>query len=192
MFFLGNLQVARKPATKRKTTTPGGWSVALRKYTREIHFNATFLALLTLLDQAEDDLHAYQLGQQLSGLSDEKFPANQAALYPALRTLRRLKLVAMRQRKNEHGSARQHFRITNEGRLLLAQLWPAWTTSRAFLDLLEKATAPGASSNGVANQATEPATPKASRPKTPKRASSAQKSGAPTNGRLSQFSPSDR
>lgn len=129
--------MARKQAAKKRKSPGIGSSSALRKYSREIHFNATFLALLTLLERADDELHAYQLGQLLSGLSTEKFPANQAALYPALRTLRRLKLASMRQRKNDHGGQRQHFRITAEGRELLALLWPAWRSSRAFLDLLD-------------------------------------------------------
>jgi len=181
--------VARKPASTRKTAVSGGSSPALRKYTREIHFNATLLALLRLLDHVDEELNAYRLGQMLSGLSPERFPANQAALYPALRTMRRLKLVAVRQRRNEHGSAQQLFRITPEGRRLLTQLWPAWTSSRTFLDLLEQSTTPGDSSPGSRPQAKSPAVAAGA---SPARAKSTKASGAATNGRMSQHTPPER
>jgi len=146
------VQVASKLGVRKSRGAADLYALALRKYLREIHFNATMIAVLSLLEQAPEELHAYQLGQLLASLSPEKFPANQAAIYPALRTLRRLKLVVMRQRKNGNGGQRQHFRITESGRAMLAQLLPAWKSSRAFLDLLD----PSPATAGHRDESTTP------------------------------------
>jgi PadR family transcriptional regulator PadR len=106
----------------------------VRKFQKELNAGLIALVLLSVLDQAAEDLYGYQIAKRLQGQSAAGSPMKQGALYPVLRTLSAAGLLASRVVPSYAGPPRRYYRITPAGRDTLARWLVAWTTTRTFVD----------------------------------------------------------
>ena len=106
----------------------------VRKFQKELNAGLIALVLLSVLEQAQEDLYGYQIAKRLQGVAEAGSPMKQGALYPVLRTLSAHGLLASRVVPSYAGPPRRYYRITEEGRAMLAQWSAIWRQTRAFVD----------------------------------------------------------
>jgi PadR family transcriptional regulator PadR len=131
------------------TTDPEGLPAAddpveshTRKFQRELSAGLTALVLLGVLADATEDLYGYEIGRRLGGDNDGGGPFKLGALYPVLRNLSAAGLLTSRVVPSYSGPPRRYYRITAQGRDVLAAWRATWTTTRDFVDTtLNRATA---------------------------------------------------
>jgi len=82
--------------------------------------NALILAAL-----AEGPLHGYAIARRIEQLTDEYLALNEGSLYPALHTLERQGAVSAAW-ESAGGRRRRVYRITRQGRRVLAELREEW------------------------------------------------------------------
>ena len=105
-----------------------------QKFQRELNAGLVGLVLLAVLDGAEEDLYGYQIAKRLQQLADGSSPVKQGALYPVLRQLSANGLLASRIVPSYSGPPRRYYRITETGRLTLAEWRDIWHATRDFVD----------------------------------------------------------
>ena len=105
-----------------------------QKFQRELNAGLVGLVLLAVLNQAEEDLYGYQIAKRLQQLADGSSPVKQGALYPVLRQLSANGLLASRIVPSYSGPPRRYYRITETGRLTLAEWRDIWHATRDFVD----------------------------------------------------------
>ena len=123
------------------TTDPEGLPAAddpveshTRKFQRELSAGLTALVLLGVLADATEDLYGYEIGRRLCGDNDGGGPFKLGALYPVLRNLSAAGLLTSRVVPSYSGPPRRYYRITAQGRDVLAAWRAMWTTTRDFVD----------------------------------------------------------
>lgn len=105
-----------------------------RKFQKELNAGLVALVLLSVLDAAEEDLYGYQIAKRLGREGGSVSLVKQGALYPVLRTLSASGLLASRVVPSYSGPPRRYYRITAEGRAVLAQWRDIWHDTRDFVD----------------------------------------------------------
>ena len=105
-----------------------------RKFQRELSAGLTALVLLGVLADATEDLYGYEIGRRLGGDNDSGGPFKLGALYPVLRNLSAAGLLTSRVVPSYSGPPRRYYRITAQGRDVLAAWRATWTTTRDFVD----------------------------------------------------------
>jgi len=116
-----------------------------RKFQKELNAGLIALVLLSVLENATEDLYGYQIAKRLQDMSRGTSPMKQGALYPVLRTLSAHGLLASRVVPSYAGPPRRYYRITPAGRETLARWLAIWTTTRDFVDTAVRADAGGGS-----------------------------------------------
>ena len=123
------------------TTDPEGLPAAddpveshTRKFQRELSAGLTALVLLGVLADATEDLYGYEIGRRLGGDNDGGGPFKLGALYPVLRNLSAAGLLTSRVVPSYSGPPRRYYRITAQGRDVLAAWRATWSTTRDFVD----------------------------------------------------------
>jgi PadR family transcriptional regulator PadR len=109
-----------------------------QKFQRELNAGLVGLVLLSVLDQAEEDLYGYQIAKRLQHLAEGNSPVKQGALYPVLRQLSANGLLASRIVPSYSGPPRRYYRITDRGRRTLAEWRGIWHATRDFVDEFTK------------------------------------------------------
>jgi PadR family transcriptional regulator PadR len=112
-----------------------------RKFQKELNAGLIALVLLSVLENATEDLYGYQIAKRLQDMSRGTSPMKQGALYPVLRTLSAHGLLASRVVPSYAGPPRRYYRITPAGRATLARWLAIWTTTRDFVDAAVRADA---------------------------------------------------
>jgi PadR family transcriptional regulator, regulatory protein PadR len=107
--------------------------VLARKFQKELNAGLVALVLLAVLDQAGEELYGYQIAKQLQQSTGSPI-AKQGALYPVLRTLSSLGLLASRVVPSVTGPPRRYYSITPAGRGTLAHWRGIWRDTRDFVD----------------------------------------------------------
>ena len=105
----------------------------LKKFQKEISAGTVSLVLLSVLAQATEPMYGYQIAKRLEqggGLLSGK----QSALYPVLRNLDAGGLLASEIEPSVAGPPRRYYRITEQGREVLAAWRNSWTETRDFVD----------------------------------------------------------
>ena len=105
-----------------------------QKFQRELNAGLVGLVLLAVLEQADEDLYGYQIAKRLQKLADGSPPVKQGALYPVLRQLSANGLLASRIVPSYAGPPRRYYRITEAGRVTLAEWRGIWRSTRNFVD----------------------------------------------------------
>ena len=106
----------------------------VRKFQKELNSGLIGLVLLSVLEQAGEDLYGYQIAKRLQGMSDGGSPMKQGALYPVLRTLSAHGLLASRVVPSYSGPPRRYYKITAAGRETFARWRATWQATRDFVD----------------------------------------------------------
>jgi PadR family transcriptional regulator PadR len=111
----------------------------LKKFQKELSAGTVSLVLLAVLGQAAEPMYGYQIAKRLEhggGLLSGK----QSALYPVLRNLDAAGLLASEVEPSVAGPPRRYYRITEQGREVLATWRQSWTETRDFVDHLLQGT----------------------------------------------------
>jgi len=92
------------------------------------------LMLLALLEQMGEPAYGYQLSRRLAEYAPDGEAPKQGTLYPALRSLERLGLLASTVEPSVSGPPRRYYQPTEEGRAALVAWRVAWQQMTAHVD----------------------------------------------------------
>ena len=97
-----------------------------RKFSREISSGTTSLALLAILEQAEEPMYGYRIAKEMAGEDRELRVIKQGALYPVLKSLERSGLLSSRVEPSVSGPPRRYYSITEDGKAALVRWSEIW------------------------------------------------------------------
>ena len=105
-----------------------------RKFQKELAAGTTALVLLAVLDRAAAPMYGYQIAKRLEHEGETFLSGKQSALYPVLRNLDASGLLASEVEPSVAGPPRRYYRITSQGREVLAAWIDHWTAARDAVD----------------------------------------------------------
>ncbi len=108
--------------------------IHLKKFEKELSAGAVSLVLLGVLAQANEPMYGYQIAKRLERNGAGLFSGKQSALYPVLRNLDGAGLLSSQVEPSVAGPPRRYYRITPDGREVLAVWMQSWKTTRDFVD----------------------------------------------------------
>lgn len=106
----------------------------LKKFQKELNAGIVSLVLLATLAAAGEPLYGYQIAKLLEPDGDDTGTVKQGTLYPVLRALSGAGLLGSHVEPSVSGPPRRYYRITDEGRAVLAEWKRAWARTRNFVD----------------------------------------------------------
>jgi PadR family transcriptional regulator PadR len=106
----------------------------LGKFRREITSGALALMLLGMLDRIGEPTYGYDLARRLAEHAPGGEAPRQGTLYPALRSLEKLGLLASTVEPSTAGPPRKYYRLTDDGRDALAAWRTEWTRLSSYVD----------------------------------------------------------
>lgn len=106
----------------------------LKKFQKELSAGTVSLVLLAVLDQAKEPLYGYQIAKRLEREGEGFLNGKQSALYPVLRNLDAAGLLGSEVEPSVAGPPRRYYRITAQGRDVLAAWIAYWNTARDVVD----------------------------------------------------------
>ena len=105
-----------------------------RKFQKELNGGLVGLVLLAVLEATTEDLYGYEIAKRLNRASDVAPLFKEGTIYPVLRALSANGFLTSRIVPSYSGPPRRYYRITAEGRSMLAQWRSIWTQTRDFVD----------------------------------------------------------
>jgi PadR family transcriptional regulator PadR len=105
-----------------------------RKFQKDLNAGLVALVLLGVLDRSAEDLYGYEIAKRLQRANEGEALFKEGTIYPVLRTLAAQGLLTSRVVPSYAGPPRRYYRITEEGRAMLAQWSAIWRQTRAFVD----------------------------------------------------------
>ena len=106
----------------------------IRKFQKELNGGIVALVLLAELDRSSGDLYGYDLAKRLQRANDGEAPFKEGTVYPVLRALCADGFLTSRVSPSDAGPPRRYYRITDQGRALLAEWCGIWSQTRDFVD----------------------------------------------------------
>jgi len=113
---------------------------ANRKFQKELNAGAVALVLLSVLDQSQVPLYGYQIAKLLEKHGDKISVVKQGSLYPVLRSLEKGGLLDSNVEPSVTGPPRRYYRITPNGREILAQWVAIWQQNTSFVEAILEGT----------------------------------------------------
>lgn len=109
-----------------------------RKFRKELSAGITSLALLSILNRADEPMYGYQIAKLMEEDDKQSMPLiKHGALYPVLRSLEGNKLLGSRVEPSVAGPPRRYYEITERGRYTLGRWVTIWKrTSRLIEKIL--------------------------------------------------------
>ena len=105
-----------------------------RKFQKDLNGGLVALVLLSVLGAAEEDLYGYDIAKRLQKANDGAAVFREGTLYPVLRSLSASGYLTSRIVPSYSGPPRRYYRITDDGRALLARWSDLWRQTRDFVD----------------------------------------------------------
>lgn len=106
-----------------------------RKYRKELSAGITSLALLSILNNADEPMYGYQIAKSMEEDKKQTEPIiKHGALYPVLRSLEGNGLLESRVEPSVSGPPRRYYGITNEGREALGRWVGIWKRTGRLID----------------------------------------------------------
>jgi PadR family transcriptional regulator PadR len=105
-----------------------------QKFRKDLNGGLVALVLLSVLDQSAVDLYGYEIAKRLAAANDGTSIFKEGTIYPVLRALSAGELLTSRIVPSYSGPPRRYYRITAQGRLVLAQWRNIWREARNFVD----------------------------------------------------------
>ena len=105
-----------------------------KKFQKDLNGGLVGLVLLAVLDKAEDDLYGYDIAKRLTSANDGKAIFKEGTIYPVLRAMSAAELLTSRVVPSYSGPPRRYYRITDQGRVVLAEWKTIWQGTRDFVD----------------------------------------------------------
>ncbi|GGN55835.1 PadR family transcriptional regulator [Oceanobacillus indicireducens] len=93
-------------------------------FNRELVKGSTSILVLQLLN--ERDMYGYELVKEMAKRSDDQLQMKEGTLYPALHKMEKQAYVEHYWKQQEKGPARKYYRITEEGKEILAERTSEW------------------------------------------------------------------
>lgn len=107
-----------------------------RKFQRDLNAGLVALVLLGVLAETDEDLYGYDIAKRLQRVRDGEALFKEGTIYPVLRSLAASGWLSSRIVPSYSGPPRRYYRITDEGRAVLAARRAAWHDTRDFIDAL--------------------------------------------------------
>ena len=120
--------------------------VLIRKFQKELNSGTVSLVLLSLIERAGAPTYGYQIARRLVDAAGGDLPMKQGTIYPVLRSLAGLKLLASEVEPSVAGPPRRYYTITKDGREVLVRWRRAWRRTR---DLVEAVLGPDGSASAA-------------------------------------------
>jgi PadR family transcriptional regulator PadR len=108
----------------------------VRKLQRELHAGTTSLVVLALVSRAEEPIYGYSLAKQLEESLDADGGFKPGTVYPVLRSLESLGLLASQVEPSASGPPRRYYSITARGKEALMHWKATWIRTRTMVDVL--------------------------------------------------------
>lgn len=93
-------------------------------FNRELVKGSTSILVLQLLN--ERDMYGYELVKEMDRRSDHNLQMKEGTLYPALHKMEKQAYIEHYWKKQEKGPDRKYYRITEEGKEILAERTKEW------------------------------------------------------------------
>jgi PadR family transcriptional regulator len=105
-----------------------------RKFQKELNGGLVGLVLLAVLAESDEDLYGYEIAKRLANANDGTSIFKEGTIYPVLRALSAGDLLTSRIVPSYSGPPRRYYRITDQGRNVLAEWKLIWQGTRDFVD----------------------------------------------------------
>jgi PadR family transcriptional regulator PadR len=105
-----------------------------RKFQKDLNGGLVGLVLLAVLDGSSEDLYGYEIAKRLAVANDGTSIFKEGTIYPVLRALSAADLLTSRIVPSYSGPPRRYYRITEQGRAVLAEWTVIWQGTRRFVD----------------------------------------------------------
>src|SRR5580704_141015 len=105
-----------------------------KKFRKDLNGGLVGLVLLAVLAKSESDLYGYEIAKRLALANDGTSIFKEGTIYPVLRALSAGELLTSRIVPSYAGPPRRYYRITEQGRSVLAEWKVIWGTTRDFVD----------------------------------------------------------
>ena len=109
-------------------------STQAKKFQKELNVGLVGFVVLAVLDRSKEDLYGYEIAKRLHRANDGDALFKEGTVYPVLRALCGGGFLTSRIEPSSAGPPRRYYRITREGRDLLAQWSGIWIQTRDFVD----------------------------------------------------------
>lgn len=110
-----------------------------RKFQKELNGGLVGLVLLAVLADSDEDLYGYEIAKRLAHANDGTSIFKEGTIYPVLRALSAGNLLTSRIVPSYSGPPRRYYRITEQGRSVLAEWKLIWRATRDFVDRFTEA-----------------------------------------------------
>jgi PadR family transcriptional regulator PadR len=107
---------------------------AAKKFQKDLNGGLVGLVLLATLDQTETDLYGYEIAKRLVGANQGRAIFKEGTIYPVLRSLAAAQLLTSRIVPSYAGPPRRYYRITEQGRAVLAEWTGIWQGTHNFVN----------------------------------------------------------
>jgi PadR family transcriptional regulator PadR len=105
-----------------------------KKFQKELNGGLVSLVLLAVLERSPEDLYGYEITRRLAAAHDGAPVFKEGTIYPVLRALSAGGLLSSRIVPSYSGPPRRYYRITEQGRAVLARRKAIWESTRGFVD----------------------------------------------------------
>jgi PadR family transcriptional regulator, regulatory protein PadR len=105
-----------------------------KKFQKDLNGGLVALVLLSILAQATEDLYGYEIAKRLQRDAGGELLFKEGTIYPVLRALSAGGLLTSRIEPSYSGPPRRYYRITPQGREVLAAWRQIWQETRGFVD----------------------------------------------------------
>jgi PadR family transcriptional regulator, regulatory protein PadR len=114
-----------------------------KKFQKDLNGGLVGLVLLAILNQSTEDLYGYEIAKRLANANEGISIFKEGTIYPVLRALSAGNLLTSRIVPSYSGPPRRYYRITDQGRDVLAEWTAIWAGTRDFVDrFIEKGPSP--------------------------------------------------
>src|SRR6202042_3448770 len=105
-----------------------------KKFQKDLNGGLVGLVLLAVLNQSTEDLYGYEIAKRLASANEGVSIFKEGTIYPVLRAWPAPNLLTSRIVPSYSGPPRRYYRITDQGRSVLAEWKLIWAATRDFVD----------------------------------------------------------
>jgi len=105
-----------------------------KKFQKDLNGGLVGLVLLAILNRSTEDLYGYEIAKRLASANEGVSIFKEGTIYPVLRALSAASLLTSRIVPSYSGPPRRYYRITDQGRQVLAEWSAIWAGTRNFVD----------------------------------------------------------
>ena len=107
---------------------------AIKKFQKELNGGTAAIVLLGVLDRETRPMYGYQIAKLIEARSKNVDIMKQGALYPVLRSLESVGLLASEVEPSVSSPPRRYYRITGSGHDTLVKWREIWSHTRDLVD----------------------------------------------------------